>query len=268
MDFTTSFGVSVAILTSRLAQLGYPVTEGLDVALAMYQGFHGLEITGQIDSPTIRNVGHHRFCGLPDVMTEQLGENVCKWNTKDPSTGETVVYWTIVSYLSRFSKDQLKAAYESAWASWADVCGLRPVYVEDPARAMVLMGTRSIDRAGGVLAESELPCGNVRLCRQWYDTNEPWVFSDNAVQGQVDIGRVARHEIGHVLGINHGPGGNLMAPAYSQSITQPQAWDIDQGRTRYGPPVTILPPPPLGEIVIKIRGSIIEIPGYRVTKLA
>ena len=71
----------------RLASLGYPVTKGLGVALHTYQAFHGLPVTGELDQETKRHLELPRFCGLPDIMTEQLSENLCKWKKQNPSTG-------------------------------------------------------------------------------------------------------------------------------------------------------------------------------------
>lgn len=247
----------------KLINLGFKVTGGIKDLIKSYQQYHGLEASGELDSTTLRSIEEaHRFCSHPDVMPEQIGNNgSCRWPNKD-------VAWTIVQGLPNVPNEILKQAYTLAWSYISEVCGLTPFFVSEANKAQVIMGSRGIDNAGGVLAESELPCGNVKVCRQWYDTGENWVISENPTQGQIDLVRVACHELIHALGVNHGPAGNLMAPVYSPMIRKPRSWDIEQLQARYGPPNPINPPPGPGIINITIDGTNITIPGYRVTKLS
>lgn len=116
---------------------------------------------------------------------------------------------------------------------------------------------------------------------QRFDHMETWCYvSGTAVPRdmRIDLGRVACHELGHVLGIPHIQAGNLMQPTYSYSIWTPQAGDIAEAQGRYGKPVnappTPPPPPPVpsGSWTITLTGSGpitgASIPGYRVTPLA
>jgi len=254
-------------LLVKLTKLGFTIAKGIDTALKEYQKFHGLEETGECDPSTKRSLELPRFCGHPDIIPEKVTiGGMCRWDVpRDSVTGRMLIPWAITAYPPRLDAIIVKSTYTKAWSLWERVCNIQPIFVDDPNRALIQMGTRSIDAVGGILAESELPCGNIKLCRQWYDTNENWVVSDNPTPGQIDLTRVAAHEIGHAMGLNHGPSGNLLAPTYSLSIGTPQAWDIQEMVKRYGEATITSPYPDL--ITIRIKGSEITIPGYRVTKL-
>jgi hypothetical protein len=257
-------------LVGRLVRLGWAVAkelvtpENIARVLEKYQEYHGL--TSNV-SAIARHLEEPRFCALPEVA-EARGQ-VCKWPHKD-------VTWTVIAGLRRVADADLVAAYAEAWARWARVCGVRPVYRSNDRTVNVLMGARNIDGSMGVLAESQLPCGvgsNGQL-QQWYDTGEAWVISDTPGQREIDLIRVACHEIGHVIGLDHIPpslGVALLNPTYSRNIKGPTGLDVQEARSRYGDPDIAQPPTPNpdSEFTIKVRGSVtsVEIPGYRVTKL-
>lgn len=180
-----------------------------------------------------------RLCGVPDY----LGQGECKWPDGD-------ITWCITDVLPGFTLEQVEDCAAKALAFWAAGCGIRPRKVDSAAKARILIGKRPIDGPGGVLAESELPCGSRPVrCRQWYDTGEKWVIwlSAGIVPGNViDLLRVMIHELGHALGLGHNnPGtGGIMDPTYSRQITVPQAVDIRRMVALYGPPATNPTPAP------------------------
>lgn len=176
-----------------------------------------------------------RVCGVPDHYG---ASGDCRWPDGN-------IPWTIVDLLPGLTLDQMKAVASTAFARLAAVCGITPVYTDTARDARVLLGTRSIDGPASVLAESELPCGQTKQCRQWYDSGERWGVFDGQGQG-IDLTRVMAHEIMHALGVQHLPAGspNLIAPTYSQTIIRPQAGDIAELQRRYGPPKVQPPNPP------------------------
>lgn len=212
--------------------------EELQEAIVDYQEFHGLKVDGWVGPETEASLQALRFCGHPDVLGMEHATTPCKWAHKN-------IRWTLTGILSGFEEPVFRRAYQTAWARWSEICAIQPEYTESIAGANVIIGFGAIDGGLGTLAWSELPCGAPRQLRQLYDHNENWVITDGATSGrQIDLTRVACHEIGHVLGIPHLKDGNLMGAMYSSAIWKPQADDITEGVRRYGSVVPLPPPPP------------------------
>jgi hypothetical protein len=235
----------------------------LRTALLAYQHFHGLEGDGWAGPATQRSLDEPRFCALPDVMP--LQQNLCKWAGDNPR-----VTWNLSGPMPPgLSPAQATDAFAWAWAQWQAVCAIRPEFVADPAAAMVAVTFGPIDRAGGTLAWSELPCGNAGRLTQLFDAQESWVVAENPPRFQMDLGRVACHEIGHVLGMPHLASGNLMQPMYDANIRRPQTGDVAEAEARYGKPKPGTPDPaPTGgrvRLVLEVEGRLVagELPGFK-----
>ena len=227
--------------------------ESFQHELARYRDWHGEEASNA-------SLDEIRYCTLPDRPA--FRGSVCKW--PDPK-----VTWHAAGTIGRISEADFRGAVEEAFGYWKAVCGVQPSYTSNSKTANVLMKEVRLGGAGGVLADSGLPCGfqnNNRQINQRYDAGESWVISDSPQRGQIDLVRVACHEIGHALGSDHIASGNLLAPTYSVKIRKPQAGDVAEMVKRYGPPKEREADPDDGEMVIRLRGQIV-IPGYRVTKL-
>lgn len=176
-----------------------------------------------------------QLCGADITAAARGGQ--CRWPSPDIS-------WTITANLPGFAREAFRDAAALAWSYWSDVCGVRPRFVES-GFANVLMGIQS-QGPGGVLADSELPCGVTmqHSLKQRYDTAEAWVVSENPPGNKIDLVRVIAHELGHVIGIPHISGANLLAPTYSSRIRRPQTGDIAEAVSRYGLPSAPPVPPP------------------------
>jgi hypothetical protein len=254
-------------LIGRLFQLGWSAFKSLDAALAnpetlektvtQYAAFHGLSAIGDVED----HINEPRICALPDVMP--IGSSVCKW-----PDGE--ITWDITAEINGLSRGQVQEGVTEALNRWKRVCGIRPVFTPGNPNARITIGSRGIDGPMGVLAESELPCGNVRRCRQWYDNGEPWgMFNGSGANRLIDFIRVAMHELGHALGMGHIGAGNLLAPTYSRNIWEAQAGDIAEMVARYGQPLPQKPDEPptkFEEYVIRVTGKL-AIDGCRITRL-
>lgn len=173
------------------------------------------------------------FCGTPTVFGASASN--CKWNTNK-------ITWTVTGYVPGLSPEQIIDAYKTAFSYWEEVCNIHATYTTDPSQAMVVMGAGKIDGPNGTLAWSEMPCGNARKLNQKYDTGESWCVSEQP-SSCLDLVRVACHEIGHALGIQHISNGNLLAPTYSNRIRRPQLGDIAEAQARYGKPQPLPQPP-------------------------
>lgn len=224
--------------------------ESVHRALMEFQRWWGLVQDGWAGPATERVLEAPRFCGLPDRLN--LGGRKCRWPMLE-------LRWAITGRLPNISDSDLKSAYAEAWEYWAEVCGVRPEYSPSSKGANVVMGSGAIDGPSGTLAWSELPCGNAKQLEQRYDTREPWRIFDGSQSGYIDLVRVACHEIGHVIGIDHLSDGALMAPTYDRHIRKPQKADIREAQERYGEPSRS--PPPVsaelpGEIVFSVVGNV------------
>ena len=218
----------------------------LDAVLSEFQSFAG--------KPADEADLGRRFCALPDRAA--LRTSICKWP-------HTRITWTLTGSFPGVSSRATLDAFKEAWESWRRVCGIEPENVQS-SRPNVLSTTGSIDGPGRTLAWSELPCGvqASATLTQKYDTREPW-DADMLLA-------VPCHEIGHALGLDHLAAGNLLAPFYDPRIKAPQAGDIAEAQKLYGPPIIQPPPPPQPgvEMVIRVRGGLVTIDGYKIVKEA
>lgn len=108
-----------------------------------------------------------------------------------------------------------------------------------------------IDGPGSVLAWSQLPCDSAYPILQCYDIRERWSLHPYKEEGVVSLPLVMAHEIGHALGLPHGPAGNIMSTPYGSMSEKLGSWDIAEIEKRYGTkPVTPKPgEPPMNKLL-------------------
>lgn len=243
-------------------------TQQLEAAVMAYQAFHGLDVDGWAGPQTERSIDEPRFCGHPDRM--EIGEGLGKWPDAN------IRWWIDPATISGLpiSGGIIEEAFTWAFAQWAAVCGIKPTRTSQQQQSHVRIRFAPIDGPSKTLAWSELANNNNTAKQQQYDSAETWVNSPTPQRFQIDLGRVACHEIGHVLGIPHIANGNLLQPLYDVNIRTPQRGDISEAQARYGPPKdTLPPPPPTGDkFVITVEGtgkvSGLAATGFKVERLS
>jgi len=138
-------------------------------AVADFQQWSGLLSDGVVGPVTVRALLQPRICKAPDRLAVH-GQGPCKWPV------------TSVSWMAQQMPGIPFAQYQAdaAWAcrQWSEACGINLVYVKDEAsiRANIQMTAQSLDGPGGVLGDSQVPCGATPETQltQRYDVREPW----------------------------------------------------------------------------------------------
>jgi len=109
------------------------------------------------------------------------------------------------------------------------------------AEANIVLTTRQIDGLNGVLAETELPPGDDRQIRGWFDVGERWDVS-------VMFRLVFLHEMMHAQGVGHIPRTRAVAvmnPVYNPQLATLQAADIEALFAIYPEARNFKPTPPV-----------------------
>ncbi len=187
--------------------------------VSQYRAFHELPPGEEIDEQMFEHISRPR-CGMPDFARAEAAG--CKW----PMLEVTLAHR--LSALNPLSAEIEHQCVVRACAAWNAVCGINLQVIDDMGSANIYSQVGST--GAGVLAYSYLPCGaskNTRL-QQVYNRSVNW--STNLLT------QVLIHEIGHAIGLDHGPPGALMQPTADGRILSPQSWDIAQVQSRYGKP--------------------------------
>ncbi|XP_042538943.1 stromelysin-2 [Dipodomys spectabilis] len=209
------------------------------------QKFLGLEVTGKLDSDTMRMMGRPR-CGVPDVGHFTTFPGTPKWQKNH-------LTYRIVNYTPDLPRQVVDSAIEKALRVWAEVTPLTfsRMYAGE-ADIMISFAVREhgdfypFDGPGNSLAHAYPPgpgfYGDVH-----FDDDEKW--TENA--SGTNLFLVAAHELGHSLGLFHSANREaLMFPVY-QSFKDLTQFHLSQDdiagiQSLYGPPP---PPSPTSPVV-------------------
>ena len=216
-------------------------------ALRRYQKWAGLKVDGKAGPVTRHSLSTPRLCGTPD----QIARGQCKWPMKSVS-------WSIKDSLPGVPDAAYKEAAHWATRQWNEACGVKLQYKQNHRTANVWMTVKNLGGPGGVLADSQLPCGATATSQmiQRYDSSELW-FAElgQPPQGRISLPTVCVHELGHAIGISHLPPNGqpaIMQPFYNPSMLSLLGPDIEEARDRYGSS-DINPPPSAGGYWVTVR---------------
>jgi hypothetical protein len=205
-------------------------------------------LDAELETPLTEGGG--TFCG---VSEEQFAINgvTYKW-----PRGSKLAWGLEFSRLGQLSDMDVKDAIDAALKEISACCDVSHAYVKNPAAANFRLTTRRLDGSSGVLADFQIPVGNVSTDTTTligrFDDSENWVLAENPPNGTIDFYRVALHEFLHGHGLGHKPASikvpALIAPVYSPLVRSLQAADVGELVRRYGDPKAIpVPPAPPGD---------------------
>lgn len=191
-------------------------------ALARYQRFNGLEVTGDFDEATRDQMTTPR-CALPDMRLGVEFVTTCAWQ------------WRNLTYAFDIGTPDVPGnnewqAVRSAFQTWQVVVPVRFIEVASNRNPDIQVGWRPADdpdlsMVGGAVAHADFPpgCGivtnNPPKPVHFDDSEHRW--SIGAALGAFDIETVALHEIGHILGLAHSNvAGAVMLPTAISNFTR------------------------------------------------
>jgi predicted Zn-dependent protease len=184
-------------------------------AIAKFQDYAGLEITGQLDESTQRKMLAPR-CGLTDARRPNTRAGVTKWPKKNLS-------WTLIKPTPQLDKNRIRTAIKQAFAVWSAVTPLNFTEVQSGADMKFSFEVRdhgdswmnAFDGRGKVLAHAFFP-NSPDEGKLHYDDEELWAFEDASKikQDYTDLLSVTIHELGHSLGLDHSKDQNAIMYAY------------------------------------------------------
>lgn len=155
------------------------------------------------------------------------------------------------SRLGSLSDMDCKDCFTAALKEISACCDFSHKYVANARAANLLITTKRLDGSSGVLADCQVPVGNMTPDSQLLmrlDDSENWAITEKPRGGEIDLYRVFLHEAEHGHGLGHKPASiqspALIAPLYSPALRNLQAADKSELVRRYGPSKVITPPAP------------------------
>ncbi|CAO1439363.1 unnamed protein product [Diamesa hyperborea] len=184
-------------------------------AVKDFQGFAGINITGELDDETMELMALPR-CGVKDKVgfgsdsrSKRYALQGSRWKVKDLS-------YKISKYPKRLNKEDVDKEVAKAFNTWTEYTDLtftakktNPVHIDIRFETGEHGDGDPFDGPGGTLAHAYFPVygGDAH-----FDDAEQWTI--NSGRG-TNLFQVAAHEFGHSLGLSHSDVRSaLMAPFY------------------------------------------------------
>ncbi|GMN41695.1 hypothetical protein TIFTF001_010928 [Ficus carica] len=199
----------------------------LESAIKTFQKNFNLNVTGELDDPTIQRLTESR-CGNADIVNGTTTMNSGKPASYNASTHfHTVGHYsffegkpvwpegrrdlTYAFYTENELTDTVKEVFTRAFQRWAEVTPLTFTQTDSYYTADLKIGFfvgdhgdgEAFDGVLGTLAHAFSPTSG----RFHLDGDENWVVSGDittsSISSAIDLESVAVHEIGHLLGLGH-----------------------------------------------------------------
>lgn len=216
-------------------------------AIRTLQNTMNMVPSGLPDRQTMKVLRHSRRCGCVDVEYQVKAEAIVRgWRKSNPGKPLTYHIGQFLPGISKHAQRELWKETAAAWSGVADLHFAETMNAGD-ANIVILAGPQQandgLGSPGNVLAYAYLPptanfTGQLSMVM---DDVERW-------GDDVQFLPVARHEWGHLLGLNHSQNPKaLMKPFYDPAIGQPTAYDdIPRIQAIYGKAIHGNPSNPTG----------------------
>jgi hypothetical protein len=208
-------------------------------ALASFQRFNGLPVTGVLDEATLAKINAPR-CGFPDLPNVQGVSSYAVHGNRWTSTNIT---YGFDNFCADIPQAQVRAAIVEAFSLWSRITPLTfsEVSSNPDIRISFVAGDHGdgfpFDGAGSVLAHAYYPPpnGGDIAGDAHFDEDESWTVAIPVPAGTFDLVSVAAHEFGHSLGLMHSSiQGALMYPFYNGAHRFLDQDDISGIQSIYG----------------------------------
>ena len=159
-----------------------------------------------------------------------------------PGKGSADLTYFLANTPAGLSKADVSVAIKTALDAWSKVAAVRFTESKSPGQARQIdISFGKIDGAGGALAQAYFPAdvnpsriaGDVQ-----FDSSENWEIGNARGSAAFDLVRIAVHEIGHALGLDHSDNGSaILAPSVSpkEYFTALDQDDVDAILSIYAP---------------------------------
>ncbi|VDD97007.1 unnamed protein product [Enterobius vermicularis] len=151
-------------------------------------------------------------CGLVDREMDGVANMGAKWPKRR-------ITYTIENYLDYLSENDTKKGVQEAFDQWSTLVPIKFQFVSSGGDVKISFGR--LDGKWGMLAVATV--GWARTNFLVFDTYERWTYKnvDEILKGYIDLYTIAKHEIGHVLGVEHNQDPlSVMAPYYNTPLNR------------------------------------------------
>ncbi|XP_040381416.1 metalloendoproteinase 2-MMP-like [Oryza brachyantha] len=195
----------------------------MEMAIKVYQGNFGLDVTGELDAPTVAQMMAPR-CGVADVVNgvSTMGNSsgavrgrglysYFQGSPRWPRSKTTLRYAITATSQTTIDRATLSRVFASAFAQWSAATMLNFTETASASDAEITIGFYAGDHGDGEAFDG--PLGTLAHAfsptngRLHLDASEAWVAGGDVTRASsnaaVDLESVAVHEIGHILGLGH-----------------------------------------------------------------
>ncbi|XP_023544311.1 metalloendoproteinase 1-like [Cucurbita pepo subsp. pepo] len=200
-------------LSTNVDTKGNAFDDNLEFALKSYQKFFNLNVSGILDAETLELMSQPR-CGVPDVFINETGGDGN--GDRDHPIGlhyrffnDSKPKWSASKYNLKYTfvrsfPEQYKSTVVQAMISWSlnSVFAFSEGSTDDTdVRISFEVGEHGdghpFKKGSGVLAHAFAPEDGRLHFNEWH------AWADGAYPDKYDVGSVALHELGHILGLGH-----------------------------------------------------------------